>query len=144
MLPKPSSPSIKDPMYIYITDFTAKIQLLHVLMFFPHSSIGAESPATLVVATTLPSIVAVIAIILVVILLCAYIHLRVKLDKISKIAAGYNLEYATVEAHSTSIRTEENIAYETGMQSMDTKPNIAYATVMQGHSPRTQEHNTSL
>ena len=53
-------------------------------------------------------------------------------------------EYATVEAHSTSIQTEENIAYETGMQSMDTKPNIAYATVMQGHSPRTQEHNTSL
>ena len=98
----------------------------------------------MVVATTLPSIVAVIAIILVVILLCAYIHLRIKLDKISKMAAGDNQEYATVEAHSTSIRTEENIAYETGMQSMNTKPNIAYDTVMQGHSPRSQEHNTSL
>ena len=55
-----------------------------------------------------------------------------------------NPEYATVEAHSTSIRTEENIAYETGMQSMDTKPNIAYDTVMQGHSPHAQEHNTPL
>ena len=98
----------------------------------------------MVVATTIPSIVAIIAIILVVILLCAYIRLRVKLDKISKIAAGYNLEYATVEAHPTGIRTENNIAYETGMQSMNTKPNIAYATVIQGHSPRTQEHNTSL
>ena len=53
-------------------------------------------------------------------------------------------EYATVEAHSTSIRAEENIVYETGMQSMGTKPNIAYATVMQGHSPRAQGHNTSL
>ena len=128
-------------MYIYITD---KIQLLHVLMFFLRSSIGAESPATLVVATTLPSIVAVIAIILVVILLCAYIRLRVKLDKISKMAAGYNQEYATVEAHSTSIRTEESVAYETCIQSMDTKPNIAYATVIQGHSLRAQEYNTSL
>ena len=112
-------------------------------MFFLHPSIGAESPATLIVATTIPSIVAVIAIILVVILLCAYIRLRIKLDKISKIVAGHNLEYATVEPHSTTIRTEENIAYETGIQSMDTKPNIAYATVMQGHSPRAQEHNTS-
>ena len=98
----------------------------------------------MVVATTLPSIVAIIAIILVVILLCAYIRLRIKLEKISKTAAGYNLEYATVEAHSTSIRTEENVAYETGMQSMDTKPNIAYDTVMQGHSPCTQEYNTPL
>ena len=128
-------------MYIYITD---KIQLLHVLMFFLHPSIGAESPATLVVASTIPSIVAVIAIILVVILLCAYIHLRVKLNKISKMAAGDNPEYATVGAHSTSIRTEESVAYETGMQSMNTKPNIAYDTVIQGHSPCTQEHNTSL
>ena len=128
-------------MYIYITD---KIQLLHVLMFFLRSSIGAESPATLVVATTLPSIVAIIAIILVVILLCAYIRLRVKLEKISKMAAGYNLDYATVEVNSTSIRTGENIAYETGMQSMNTKPNIAYDTVIQGHSPHAQEHNTSI
>ena len=138
MLPKLSFSIYKRP------SSTDKIQLLHVLMFFLHSSIGAQSPATLVVATTLPSIVAVITIILVIILLCAYICFRVKLDKISKIAAGYNLEYATVEAHSTSIQTEENIAYETGIQSMDTKPNIAYDTVMQGHSPRAQEHNTSL
>ena len=113
-------------------------------MFFLHPSIGAESPATLVVASTIPSIVAVIAIILVVILLCAYIRLRVKLNKISKMAAGDNLEYATVGAHSTSIRTEESVAYETGMQSMNIKPNIAYDTVIQGHSPHAQEHNTSI
>ena len=108
---------------------------LHLFTGFPA---GSVSPATV------PSTVAVIAIILIIILLCAYIRLRVKLDKISKITAGYNLEYATVEAHPTGIRTEDNIAYETGMQSMDTKPSIAYSPAMQGHSPRTQEHNTSL
>ena len=96
------------------------------------------SPATLVAAATIPSIVAVIAIILVVILLCAYIHLRMKLDKSNK--ANYDHpEYATVRPHLTSIQTEENI---TGMQSMDTKPNIAYGTAYR-HSPHAQEHNTS-
>ena len=46
--------------------------------------------------------------------------------------------------HLTSIETEENVAYETGMQSMDTKPNIAYSTGgMRSHSPHAQEHNTS-
>ena len=124
--------------------FIAKIELQHVLMFLFHSSIGAESPATLVVATTIPSIVAVIAIILVIILFCAYIHVRIKLDKISKIAAEDNPEYANVNLDPTSIRTEENIAYETGMQSMGTKPNIAYRTAMQGQSSHAQEHNTSL
>ena len=112
-------------------------------MFFFHSSVGAESPATLVVAATIPSIVAVIAIILVVILLCAYIHLRIKLDKISKLAANDNPEYATVETNPTSMQTEENIAYETSMQSMNTEVNIAYGTGMQGHSLHAQEHNTS-
>ena len=113
-------------------------------MFFFHSSIGAKSPATLVVATTITSIVAVIAIILLVMLLCAYVHLRVKLFKISKLAANNNPEYATVETNSTSIQTGENVAYETGMQSMNTKQNIAYGTGMQGHSPHAQEHNTSV
>ena len=112
-------------------------------MFFFHSPIGAVSPATLVVAATIPSIVAVIAIILVVILLCAYIHLRVKLDKIRKLAANNNPEYATVETNPTSIQTEENIAYETSMHSMNTEPNIAYGTGMQGRSPCAQEHITS-
>ena len=100
------------------------------------------SPATLVVAATIPSIVAVIAIILVVILLCAYIHLRMKLDKSNK-AANDHPEYATVRPHLTSIQTEQNIAYETGMQSMNTKPNIAYGTAYH-HSPHAQEHNTSV
>ena len=67
-----------------------------------HSSIGAESPATLVVGSTIPSIVAIIAIILVVILLCAYI--RRKLHKINNIAAGDH-----VEVHHTRIQTKENI-----------------------------------
>ena len=113
-------------------------------MFFFHSSTGAESPATLVVAATISSIVAVITIIMVVILLCAYIQLRMKLDKISKMAANDHPEYATVGPHPTSIRTEENVAYETGIQPMDTKPNIAYGTGMQGHSLHAQEHNSSV
>ena len=50
----------------------------------------------------------------------------------------------SVEPHSTSIQAEENIAYETGMQSMGTKPNIAYSPAMQGHNPHAHEHNTSL
>jgi len=102
---------------------------LHLFTGFPA---GSVSPATV------PSKVAVIAIILIIILLCAYMHLRKKLYKISKIAANDNPEYATVETnqqavqngivsetgiqfvepHSTSIQAEENIAYETGMQSM--------------------------
>ena len=113
---------------------------------------------------TIPSIVAVIAIILVVILLCAYLHLRMKLLKISKLAANDNPEYATVETnqqavqngivyetgmqstepHSTSIPAEENIAYETSMQSMNTEVNIAYRTGMQEHNPHAQEHNASV
>ena len=84
--------------------FTAKIKLWHVLMFFFHSSIGAESPATLVVAATITSIVAVIAIILVVILLCAYIHSRIKLHKISKLAANDHPEYATVETNQQAVQ----------------------------------------
>ena len=67
-----------------------------------------------------------------------------KLDKISKLAANDNPEYATVETNSTSIQTGENVAYETGMQSMNTKPNIAYGTGMQGHSLHAQVHNTSV
>ena len=105
---------------------------------------GSMSPAILV-AATIPSVFAVVLFIIV--LFCVYISLRRRLhNKRDRMPArDYDYpEYATVEVHSTSIRTEENIAYETGMQSMDTKPNIAYATVMQGHSPRTQEHNTSL
>ena len=100
------------------------------------------SPATLVVAATIPSIVAVIAIILVVILLCAYIHLRMKLDESNK-ADNDHPEYATVRPHPTSIQTEQNIAYEAGRQPMDTKPNIAYGTAHR-HSPHAQEHNTSV
>ena len=107
------------------------------MLFFFCLITGSTSPATA------PSIVAVIAIILVVILLCAYIHLRIKLLKISKLAANDHPEYATVETNPTSIQTEENVAYETGMQSMNTKPNTAYGTGMQGHSPHAQEHSTS-
>ena len=100
------------------------------------------SPSTLVAAATIPSIVAVIAIILVVILLCAYIHLRIKLDKSNK--ADYDHpEYATARPRLTSIPTGENIAYETGRQSMNTKPSIAYGTPY-SHSPHAQEHNTSV
>ena len=132
-----------------------------VLFFFcliTGSPGGSTSPATV------PSIVAVIAIILVVILLCAYIHLRIKLLKISKLAANDNPDYATVETnqqavqngivyetgmrsiepHSTSIRAEENIAYEASMQSMNTGVNIAYHTGMQEHNPHAQEHNASI
>ena len=93
------------------------------------------SPAILVVAATIPSVFATV--LFVIVLFCVYNWIRRRLhNKRDKMAArDYdNPEYATVEAHSTSIRTEENIAYETGMQSMDTEPNIAYATVMQGHS----------
>ena len=69
-------------------------------------------------------------------MLCAYIHLRMKLDKSNK--ADYDHpEYATVRPHLTSIQTGENIASETGRQPMDTKPNIAYGTAA-------QEHNTSV
>ena len=128
---------------------------LHLFTGFPA---GSVSPATV------PSTVAVIAIILIIILLCAYMHLRIKLYKISKIAANDSPEYATVETnqqavqngivsetgmqsvepHSTSIQAEENIAYETGMQSMCIIPNIAYSPAMQGHNPHAHEHNTSL
>ena len=105
---------------------------------------GSMSPAILV-AATIPSVFA--AVLFVLVLFCVYIYLRWRLhNKRDRMAArDYDYpEYATVEANSTSIRTEENIAYETGMQSMNIKPNIAYDTVMQGHSPHAQEHNTSL
>ena len=87
-----------------------------------------------------------------------------KLLKISKLAANDNPEYVTVETnqqavqngivyetgmqstepHSTSIPAEENIAYETSMQSMNTEVNIAYRTGMQEHNPHAQEHNASV
>ena len=131
-------------MIAVVKDWEQVLYRIFFLHLSPGPPGGSMSPAILV-AATIPSVFA--AVLFVLVLFCVYICLRRRLhNKRDKMAAReYDYpEYATVEAHSTSIRTEENIAYETGIQSMDTKPNIAYDTVMQGHSPRTQDHNTSL
>ena len=115
------------------------------LYFCIGSPAGSMSLAILVVAATIPSVFAVV--LFVIVLFCVYICLRMKLhNKQNKMAAKeYDYpEYATVGPHPTSIQTEENIAYETDMQSMNTKQNIAYGTGMQGHSQHAQEHNTSV
>ena len=100
-------------------------------MFF-HLSTGSEFPSgsespmnfddspetpslvsTLVAAATIPSIVAVITTVLFIIVFCAYIHLRMKMQ--SNIAA---LKFATLQSAPISNQTTGNI-YESSKQHMD-------------------------
>ena len=97
----------------------------------------------MIVATIIPSIVAVIAITLFGVLLCSYILLRMKQ------AVGQNTveardypEYAVVEQNLAGIETKQNVAYETGVHAIATQSNIAYQVGMQGHSP--EQHSTSV
>jgi len=102
---------------------------MHIIMFF-HLSVnsqfltGSESPTNfdnsteaaglvsgLVAAATIPSIVAVITTVLFLIVLCAYIHLRMK----SNVAA---LKFATLQSPPISNQTTGNI-YESSKQHMD-------------------------
>jgi len=95
-----------------------------------------------IVAAIIPSIVAVIAITLFGVVLCSYIHLRMKKDERQNSAEARDYpEYAVVEQNLASIETRRNVAYETGIQAIATESNIAYQVGMQG-SP--EQHNTSV
>ena len=116
---------------------------------FFFSFTDSESPAPVIVAAVIPSIVAVIPSIVAVIaitlfgvVLCSYIRLRMKNDERqnSVEARGYP-EYAVVEQNLASIETRRNVAYETGTQAIATESSIAYQVGMQG-SP--EQHNTSV
>ena len=67
-------------------------------------SLAAGLASGLVAAATIPSIVAVIATVLFIIVLCAYIHLRMKMQ--SNIAA---LKFATLQSPPISNQTTGNI-----------------------------------
>ena len=96
-----------------------------------------------IVAAIIPSIVAVIAITLFGVVLCSYIHLRMKKDERQNSAEARDYpEYAVVEQNLASIETKQNVAYETGIQAIAIDSNIAYQVGMQGHSP--EQHNTSV
>ena len=118
---------------------------MHIIMFF-HLSVNSqfltdsESPTNfddsteaaglvsgLVAAATIPSIVAVITTVLFLIVLCVYIHLRMKMQ--SNIAA---LKFATLQSPPISNQTMGNI-YESSKQHMD-------AELSQGP----QQHDTSI
>jgi len=116
-------------------------------MFFFFSFIDSESPAPMIVAAIILSIVAVIAITLFGVVLCSYIRLRTKLDeRQNSIAARDYPEYAAAEPNSVSrqtIETKQTIAYETGIAiATESKFNVAYHDSMQGHSP--ELHDTSV
>ena len=81
----------------------------------------------LVAAATIPSIVAVITTVLFIIVLCAYIHLRMKVQ--NNVAA---LKFATLQSAPISNQTMGNI-YESSKQHMD-------AELSQGP----QQHDTSI
>ena len=113
-------------------------------MSFFFSFIDSESPAPVIVAAIIPSIVAVIVITLFGVVVCSYIHLRKKLDeRQNSVAARDYPEYAAAEPNSVSrqtIETKQIIAYETGI-AIATESNVAHHVSMQGHSP--ELHATS-
>ena len=80
---------------------------------FDDSLEAAGLVSGLVAAATIPSIVAVITTVLFLIVLCAYIHLRMKMQ--SNIAA---LKFATLQSPPISNQTTGNI-YESSKQRMD-------------------------
>ena len=115
--------------------------VIYVICIF--SFIDSESPAPVIVAAVIPSLVAVIAITLFGVVLCSYIHLRMNQDeRQNSVEARDYPEYAVVNQNLASIKTKPNVAYETGTQAIATESNIAYQVGMQGHSP--EQHNTSV
>ena len=115
--------------------------VIYVICIF--SFIDSESPAPVIVAAVIPSLVAVIAITLFGVVLCSYIHLRMNQDeRQNSVEARDYPECAVVMQNLASIETKETVAYETGTQAIATESNIAYQVGMLGHSP--EQHNTSV
>ena len=125
-------------MVIEHTMFEVVIYVIYLFL-----STDSESPAAVIVAAIIPSIVAVIAITLFGVVLCSYIRLRMNQDeRQNSVEARDYPEYAVVMQNLASIKAKPNVAYETGTQAIATESNIAYQVGMQGHSP--EQHNTSV
>ena len=115
--------------------------VIYVIYIF--SFLDSESPAAVIVAALIPSLVAVIAITLFGVVLCSYIRLQMNQDeRQNSVEARDYPECAVVMQNLASVETKETVAYETGIQAIATESNIAYQAGMQGHSP--EQHNTSV
>jgi len=104
------------------TTFEFVIYVIYIFSF-----LDSESPAAVIVAALIPSLVAVIAITLFGVVLCSYIRLQMNQDeRQNSVEARDYPECAVVIQNLASVETKETVAYETGIQAIATESNIAY------------------